>query len=609
MIEFNRNLYRIKIWFRLFLFFMALAAVAKAKDYSFQLVAIDARLSSDGSMAVSEKRSYQFQDSYRYAYREFPKDGPVQFQNFHILEEGQVYEPSDSEQPGTFKIEETSDRTLVTWYFRARNEIRTFEIAYQAANAVVRYEDVAVLYFQFISSEWAKGARNVNVRLQAPTALEPTQINEWLHGPLWAQSRIENDGTIVAWCEQLPKRTYFEIRALYPPEVFSGLTLTAGLRRAQIMAEEAGWAEAANRQRERNRQESTLKLQRNEMAKMLAIIISLIGLMCWWFLFNKFGRRPVLPTQMNLSSEVPEAMPPALLSYLLNDRQIYGTALVSTLFDLARRGILTMHQEETDRRGIFGGSRKIRSYIWSLDRQAWQNADLTDFETSLLDFIFDELAQGQDEIEVKAFSKHQSKFIRFFQNWQKQVKKLGEIQGWYDKASQRGMYYSLALCGILLLFMVGGLLFLGPWSFALGGGAFVILILGFFIPHRTREGEILAQRWRAFKRYLKNYHFREAPLMLDQINDYLIYGLALGLGKKQFENLLTAVPAEQYPSFFPWYVYTGSGNAAFDPGHFTAAFTAMVSHTTSALTSASGTGGGASGGGGGGASSGGGGAG
>jgi uncharacterized membrane protein len=122
---------------------------------------------------------------------------------------------------------------------------------------------------------------------------------------------------------------------------------------------------------------------------------------------------------------------------------------------------------------------------------------------------------------------------------------------------------------------------------------------------------MLARHWKAIKRYLQKYHYRsvDKTMLLDKIDDYLVYGVVLGLAQKVFKELAAYIPVEDYHRYVPWYVYHGAGSGTFTPDAFASAFSSMVATTTSSMSTASGAGGGASAGGGGGASSGGGGAG
>jgi uncharacterized membrane protein len=603
-----------------FFMFVWLPGLSAAKSYRITGVSIDAQLQTDGSMDVIESRTFKFSGSFSFVFRTLTTQGRVTFQDFKVSENGKFYQLSDSGRPGTYRVTRPSGKIEVRWFFDAKNESRTFDFHYRVLNAITRYEDAAVLYYQFVSADWDRVSENVRMLVKPPGNLLQSQLNEWLHGPLWAESRIETDGSITAWCEHLPSQTYLEIRALYPPEKFYGATRNAGIVRSRIMEEEARWVEEANRMREeaiRERDEAfrrrEAKEQRQEQGKWIVIVLSALGLGFAWRNYRKYGQRPSLPPSVKYASDIPEKIPPALVGYLLSSREIYGGAIVSTMMDLARRGFINLREEQTEKRKLFGGTRSVTDYSWDLNRAQWQdhNTDLEVYEDDLLKFIFDDLAEGSDSIDLKEIKKQQTKFTKFFREWKKEVKKLGDEKAWFDRESNRGMYYSLGI-GIVMIVLSGlAAYFIGIWAIVLGVASVAVFILSFMTPHRTKKGEMLARHWKALKRYMLKYHYRslDKTALLSKIDDYLVYGIVLGLGQKVFKELAAYIPAEDYQRYVPWYVYHGTGTGAFTPEAFASAFSSMVVTTTSSMSTASGTGGGASGGGGGGASSGGGGAG
>jgi uncharacterized membrane protein len=608
------------IWICVSTAFLCLPYAHAAKSYRITGVSIDAQLRPDGSMDVIESRTFRFSGSFSYVFRTFPAQDRVTFQDFKVSENGRFYELSESGRPGYYRVTRPSGQIEVRWFFDANNESRTFDFHYRVLNAVARYEDAAVLYYQFISGEWDRVNKNVRLRVKPPERLLPSQLNEWLHGPLWAESRIEDDGSITAWCEHLPSRTYLEIHALYPPEKFPGAINYAGFARNRIMEEEARLAGKSNRMREeaiRQQEESVRKMEarekRQERGKWIVFVLSALGFGFAWRNFKKYGQRPSLPPSVKYASDVPEKIPPALVGYLLSSREIYGGTLVSTMMDLARRGFINLREDQIEKKKLFGGTKTETSYIWELNRKYWQerHTDLVVYEDDLLRFIFDDLADGRDSINLKEIKKQQTKFTKFFWEWKKDVKKLGDERKWFDRESIRGMYYSLGI-GIFMLILTGvAAYFFGIWAIVLGVASIAVFTLCFLTPHRTKEGEMLARHWKALKRYLQKYHYRamDKNVLLNQIDDYLVYGIVLGLGQKIFKELAAYIPAEEYQRFIPWYVYHGTGTGAFTPDAFASAFSSMVATTTSSMSTSTGTGGGASAGGGGGASSGGGGAG
>jgi uncharacterized membrane protein len=584
-----------------------------AKTYQITRVNIDSQLHPNGSMDISESRTFQFNGSFSFVFRTLPSSAPVTFGDFRVSENGKMYRRSESQEPGTYRVTQSSDGIEVRWFFRANNESRTFDFFYRVKDVIQRYKDSSVLYYKFISEEWDHPSGYVQLRVRPPVPVSKNRINEWLHAPLWAESRIEDDGTILGWCENLPAFQYFEIRALYPSEFFSETAEQPGYIRSKIMGAEARWAEEANRQREVARQKIEAREERESQGKWIVIFLSTFGLFVTWSIYKKYGKRPDLPPPVQFSSEIPERTAPALVGYLLGNREVYGRAMVSTMLDLARRGFLALREEQVEKKKLLGGIRFVPEYFWDLKREFWRKniSELKPFEYDLIAFIFDQLTSGTDSISLKEIKKKQSKFQKFFQQWKKDVKKVGEQKGWYDKLSIRGMYYVLGI-GVLMLLLTGAAAyFFGIWAVILGVSAAVVFVSSFLIPHRTREGEMIAREWRGLRRYLKKYHYRaeSRSALLPRIDDYFVYGLVLGVGQNIFKELVGFIPAEAHHTYIPWYIYHGTGTGTFTPDAFASAFSSMIATTTSAMSTASGAGGGASGGGGGGASSGGGGAG
>lgn len=583
------------------------------KYYQIIQVDIDAQLHPDGAMGLTESRTYRFVGSFSYVFRTLPITGPVAFEDFRISERGQFYQLSDSAAPGTYRIIRGRKKIEIRWFFRASDESRTFDFHYRVKNAIQKYDDTAVLYYQFISGDWDRRSKNAHLILKPPRRLSRTQINEWLHGPLWAESRIEEDGAIVAWCENLPKYTYFEVRALYPPEVFPDAEKKYGPVRSEIMREEAEWAEEANLERERAIKVAEARKKRQEYGKWIMIVFSLIGLASWWNIFRKYGKRPKIQVLPRVSSDVSWEISPALVGYLLYNKQISGGALVATLLDLARRGFIALREEGEEKRAFIGRTKKKTVYVLDLKRDFWSknSSKLERYEDDLIRFIFDELGSGQDSIDLKIIEKKRRKFMNFFRDWKNDVKEIGKQQGWFDKESTRGMFYSLGIAGAMFLLTIPSIFLFGSWAAIIGIASVVVFMLSLFIPHRTQDGEMKAQQWKGLKRYLLKYHYRQAEksTLLKNINSYFVYGVVLGLSKKIFQELANFIPADEYGHYLPWYVCHGTRTGGFTPESFASAFSSMIATTTSAMSTASGAGGGASVGGGGGASSGGGGAG
>ncbi len=582
------------------------------KYYRIIQVDIEAHLRDGGNMVVRESRTYDFHGSYRHAHRVIPTGGAETYQDIRVSEGGRDYRLSDSREPGTFEITRERNQIKVEWFFRASHESRTFDLHYQVSDLVQRHDDAAVLYFKFIGEGWRKPSRDVRVCLNPPSPLARDQVRAWLHGPLWANLAIEEGGSIIARCEHLPKKTYLEIRALYPPELFPRVGPRPGTVRAHVMEEEALWAEQANRLREEAAEKAIARKTRWALGKGVMPIVALIGLLAWVSLFRKYGQRPRVRESAGMASGIPTDTPPAVVGYLLHARQVCAGDLVATLMDLARRGFVVMREEEREKRGLLGGRKKVTEYFWDLKRDHYrENAgDLLKYEDELIRFIFDELAGGEDSIALKTIRKKRSKFTKFFKRWSREVKTLAREKGYFDEQSLHGMKCSVLVGIAMLVLAIPAALLFGPWALILAGAGVLVLGLSFVIPHRTPEGEIEARQWKSLKGYLGKRHLEAlGPGLLTRIDSYLVYAIVLGLSRKAFRELAACIPPDAAQTYVPWFACHGAGAGTFSPGAFATAFSTMIASATSTASAASGAGGGASTGGGGGAGGGGGGAG
>jgi uncharacterized membrane protein len=572
---------------------------AAGKRYDILGVWVNAYLHEDGSMDVVEQRQYRFVGNFTWASYELPLAGTGGVRDVRLSEGEMEYCLDDSQEPGTYTIEQTAELLRVRWYYRARNQVRTFTLRFRLLDVVRRHPDVAVLYYQFVGSGWDKPSGSVTVRIVPPQPLATGQVRAWAHGPLWGNVLIRDDGTILADVAQLPKRRFWEVRALYPAQVFAGAPVQPDSVQAVILQEEAAWAERANLERQQALAGEASKKARKEHGRWFVALLSVGGLLSWWNIYRVYGRRHPVPGQPALSGVPPTDTPPALVSYLVFDRTVSANAMVATLLDLARRGLIKIVEEQPagDRRGRIPKP----EYVLELDRErARRDADegrLLLYERTLLAYLFGPLSDGETRLSLAELKRHRSATASFFSQWSKEVATEARARNFYDQESLRAMKRSLLLSGLLLLLTVAAGFLVEEWALLLAGVTLGVFALSFLVPRRTPEAEVEARQWKALSRYLakfgaKDAQFTEYPSEVDKL---LVYGTALGVRSKAMEAFLGQMPEEQLATF-SWYV---GGIASRPGGGIAEALSSMVSTVTSSVSSATGAGGGAGGSGGG----------
>jgi hypothetical protein len=234
----------------------------------------------------------------------------------------------------------------------------------------------------------------------------------------------------------------------------------------------------------------------------------------------------------------------------------------------------------------------------------------------LIRFVFEELPQEPSTdpdrviVDQAAFKQKKSKVRSFFQKWSAEVKESAKTHDFFDRDSFKGRNQGMMLgSGLLVLSLA--LIPVFQVQVLITGIAAVAMVLGSIgIVHPTRKGMIQIRQWKSLRSYLKDRGFASdsSQRVLDLIGPYFIYGVALGLNKKQLDRLGGVIPADRGGMIMPWYhPHMGVGGS---PGSsFGTSFSAAVASVNSSMSSSTGAGGGASGGGGGGAGGGGGGAG
>jgi len=592
---------------------MVFACTAMARDYRMSGLDVTINLQADGSMHIKEDREFSFDGNFSEVYRTFPREGKAAFSNFSVYEDERPYEQNDTGQPGTFRILEKRNELELQLFFDARDTTRTFSIRYTAEGAVDRFADAALLYYQVISDEWTKPIFNIRAQIIPPEPLPAGKPEHWLHGSLEAVSAISGEGIVEIELERLPANSYLEIRALYPTASFHRLPASDTYIRESVLEETARLAEDANRRRQeafeqqaRQEEREIRREERYSKGKQVATIVSLLYVILWFWLLKKYRKKPVLTQKPGTFAVLPDKEKPALVNFLLNGTYITNSALVSTILHLAYRGFFKI-EETTSTKNILGIKKDFSDIFFIADRQFWQeNRDqLADYEQMLLTMLFDELTGRTDRIRLKTISRKQHKMQRFYRKWKKSLNADAEKKGWFDENSKKGRNAGLALSIVSLLGMIALVVFYGPWLLIPAMLSFISILASLAILQRTEKGEIAYLQWKSLKKHLKKYHFesRIKELDADNLNEYLIYGMALGLGPGYLKRLTRALSDSGQIAYFPWIIlYGGRTN------NIGRTINKVVTGTGTAMSSATGAGGGGTMGGGGGASSGGGGA-
>lgn len=571
-------------------FALLLSSSAIAKSYHFTKVDIDATVDSKGNLEVTEDRTFTFDGSFSWATYTLRKKGADEISRFTIMENGEKFSETGTEQPGTSVIINEPEKVYAKWFFNALNEERTFTIQYNAVGAVKSYKDIGELYWQFIGDESVEETEYVKITVHLPKGATAKDIRVWGHGPLNGMVKKLDGSTVLYEVKDLPANTFVESRITVPAKIIPNTKMNPVNRLQRILDEEQRWASEAN-----------FKRTLSKVGTWASVLLVFVGLIIAFVLWFRFGKEYKVDFQGEYLRELPKDYPPAILGYLWHFGNTTFTDITATLLDLARRKHLVIKELKTESKGLFG-TKTGTDYKLKLLKN---DKGLSSSEKYLIEFLIKtigvELTVTFEQIKDYAKSNKQA-FISFYKEWQKQVKSEAKpLQLIEDKIFHMATWFIVATVFIFIGF---GLMMAG---FTTG---FITMLpgIGMFassglLKRRTKEGALQLKQWKAFKAFLCDFsNLKDAPVLSMIIwEHYLVYAVTLGVADKVIEQLKVVLPQDQQEGYHPHWFVSSQGMQGFAGlSNLDTSLSSLATAGTSSMSSGSGAGGGFSGGGGGG---------
>lgn len=523
-----------------------------AKSYYHPSISQTFHLLENGDVEVTDIRYFAFSGSFSWAQLNLFLKGvkDIQFLGVWDVKSG---------APLRYEVEKQSNARAIKWYYQAQDETLGFQIQYLLKSPVNRYQDVAEFYWKAIENEHAS-IRKLNVTLEIPTS-SPNLFKLFVHTRAQpGQMNFSSDHRVVDFqIENIPANTFVETRLLTNPDIFPFVPQRNSQRYETILEEERVAAtqelQGYKTVRETNRWLGMVLF-------FLFVAIGIIYIVLFFVYYLKYGREPKIDYERQYEQEPPRDIPPAFLGIIMNQKNInrtdMGRAFTATLLDLARRGYMTIEEEE--RRILFIKKEYLVFTFTDKFKKPEAQSDLLPFERDVYDLLQRISIDGRTvtTVEIEKWGKEipndKSNFLIFIENWGKTVKNWWETHFFstYDPVAEnkKGQYLIFSVTyfiGGIFLFIFSSLhfSFSGDRGFIGFGILFFPFIIVFGLIARkslgrwSKEGLTEYRRWTAFRRFISDYSLmKEAPPILLQIWDrYLVYAVALGVAEKLLRNL------------------------------------------------------------------------
>lgn len=511
------------------------------RSFYFPDVTINAEVHPDGSMTVTEERTFQFSGTFRGITQQIKLQGSTAFHDVTVGEPGIVYKEvpaGTTEGTGIFFVDQDSKYFYIDWSFEAYNEKRTFIINYRVENAVQVHLDTAELYWQFIGDETDVITSRARVVLTLPPGAAEGDVRAWGRGPLHGDVAIESPTRVVWSIEQLPGKTFLEGRVAFPVELVPEATNLSGKEKLkEILAEEEREALRANLRR------AALRID-----FILGPLLLLASVILYLVLRRKAVSHPSAYSG-DYYRDLPGDYSPAEAGYLFRRGTHSPDDFTATVMDLARRGHLRLEEYQ----GESGMIRKRPFTDYRVFPGEGKDA-LANHEQSLFNFIFNQAGRGSDSQgvafrDIEAYAKKNPSAVRsFYQRWQEMIKERVKKLGFFGGVAVPGIIFGFAVLIIGVVFITRELMVTGVIALFTGP---VVIICSALIRKLTPVGADHYAKWQAFKRFLLHFSEMEQSTIpsLQVWEHYLVYAVSLGVAKEVMKQLQVVYPELKEQSF------------------------------------------------------------
>jgi uncharacterized membrane protein YgcG len=575
-----------------------------ANSYYYDSINVDINVLQNGDMEITEVQKLDYESGdFHYAYRWVPSNRIESIDNVSVSEKDAEYvlnsrvrnwieeRQESGGSPGgdiyAYDVRLDGDDYWIGWWFpETRDMARTFIIKYTVHGGLRISDSGDQIFWKAIFGDRDTYINEAIVTVHLPQSLSADQLEIFSYRAE-AESRIIDGKTIEFISADISPDEELEVQVILP----HGL----------VTAQPPAWQHRVESMEAYNRDVKP-------WVNFLVLLLSIVAVPLAGFIWI---RRKLRSAKVNINKDMipsnvvqpPDDLPPAVVN-LLTGNMSAGNAIIATIFDLARRGVLRI--EEIQSKGFLGKKKDLLiKKVGSGENNRFERA-----VTGAISSYDGELLSGNKS----ALSNLSRKFNRY-------VEQDAMDRDLFEEEPSRSAR-RLQVPGIIIAFGslfigVSAMIFLFEYVELLFILVFVLFALGFIaagfstrMRRFTEKGAMAAANWKAFSVYMKQV--MKSNIIADDTvglwDSYLPYAVVFGITNPWIKRFVQAeAPAPVW--FYAWsYSQSPSSTAVSSVGSVPLsavanAFTSMahtVGNTFSGGSGSGGTGGGGGGGGGGG---------
>ena len=548
------------------------------KSYTIDKVKIESTIRADGIVQITEKRTYNFQGRFSYAYQKIDKKLFKEIYDIQLSENGYQYINNSSSEPYTFTVTSNKKSIEIKWFHESEDISKEFVVSYKLRGALRIGPEDTQFHWTYLGDKWGKKTKQFSVEQRFERVLPAGDLWYSATGISQKKMDVDYDGLVLTLhTRSVRKKASIRINTIFPSTyLYNPVINDHGFSKINEL-------DKINKQ-----------VQKRSTTGYLALLFSIGSMILFGFRFSQYGRpHPVKKSsEMGNNLNFPSNHHPALVSFFYSGHKVTGHAILASLIGLSSKGYYTIKDIEKTKKSFFRKKEKTKKYIEVIRIEKSVENKLHHFDQLLLNRINKSLRKGKNTLE-KIFKEIGGDY-GFMKSLNKAIDKIIDNNQWVEKPTSRSTKLYFFLHFIMILIMI----FLFTSNILAGILSIIFLLLmglfgSFGVMRLSLEAKSYRHYWRKFSTQLQK---EGLPKNHDlDMNEILQYAIVIGCDKKVKGLLKDFTPIGDDHAFY-WYHGMGDGNLAMDS--FTSSLAGMIDTGTAVSAGFGGDGGAGDGGGG-----------
>ncbi|MBP3792219.1 MAG: DUF2207 domain-containing protein [Methanobrevibacter sp.] len=523
----------------LFLILFSTISIVSADDdrsYSITDAFVNLTVNSTGLLHVDEQYDYSFDGKFNGVYRDIPLKSGESIENIKVHADGAYAVLQESNDNGYkhLKIYLYSDAAHTKGIHDCNVKVY---LSYDLKNVVTLFNDVGGLQYKLWGDEWDVGVGKIHAKVNLPGKtgneyfLNPQEFN--------VTSELKGD-TITAETTSIPKGDFYELLVLMPISDFDDATNAKHVNqngRDMIM---------------KNLNDSVNGRNFWNTSYLIMGLLSILSPIGAILTYLRYGREPKVNYDGIYERDLPTNDPPEVINALIEDRTDLGTpnmkGFEASIMNLIDKKVFKLFTEED-------ADTSMKDLILTFNYE--KLSELSESEKivfkTLENFAQDNTLNLSTLNSKLSYELNAKWFMSQLEDWEESVKNQINISEYFDDRGST-VISAISIGGLIFGVIFAALGFmteLKSGMYAIAGGIFLIIfsiaimrlnedIFGKW----TEKGRVFYLKWRNFKKFLKDNSLinEHPPESIVVWRKYLIYGAALGVADKVYENMKLQVP-------------------------------------------------------------------